>query len=205
MGGPGSGHSWRYGSKDTVEDHRSIDVRRWKREGWLTSGQSRTIRWSRGGETTATISVRIESWRVVLSYRIRQHGGDWESVEEPISLTTTPGIFGGYRTWFQCPAVGCGRRVALLYGAGKYFACRHCYNLAYPSSREDADGRATRRADRIRERLRWEPGILNGDGDKPKWMRWRTFERLAARHEELVDMSLVGAMMKLGIGADILA
>jgi len=203
MGGSGSGHRRRYGTKDTVENHRSIDIRRWKREGWLAPGQSLTIRWSQGEETTATIGVRTESWRVVLSYRIRQGASDWESVEEPISLITTPGTFGGYRTWFQCPAVGCGRRVALLYGAGKYFACRHCYNLAYPSSREDAGGRATRRADKIRKRLGWEPGILNGDGGKPKWMRWRTFERLTTKHDQLVELSLVGAMLKFGIRADI--
>src|ERR1700730_10930955 len=71
----------------------------------------------------------------------------------------------------------CGRRVAILYGGG-IFACRRCYRLAYASSRENAGGRATRRADRLRARLAWEPGILNGEGGKPKWMRWRTFERL---------------------------
>lgn len=42
--------------------------------------------------------------------------------------------------------------------------------------------RATRRADRLRERLGWEPGILNGTGDKPKGMHWRTSERLKASH-----------------------
>jgi hypothetical protein len=43
-------------------------------------------------------------------------------------------------TWFICPAVGCGRCVAILYGGG-IFACRHCYRLAYASSREEAGGR----------------------------------------------------------------
>ena len=51
--------------------------------------------------------------------------------------------------------------------------------LAYASAREDVCDRATRRADRLRARLGWEPGILNGNGGKPKWMRRRTFERLA--------------------------
>jgi hypothetical protein len=35
------------------------------------------------------------------------------------------------------------------------------YQLAYTSSREDAGGRATMRADRLRAQLGWEPGILN--------------------------------------------
>jgi hypothetical protein len=69
----------------------------------------------------------------------------------------------GSRAWFICPAVGCGRRVAILYG-GSIFACRHCYQFAHASSREDAGDRATRRADKLRARLDWEPGILNGRG-----------------------------------------
>jgi hypothetical protein len=34
--------------------------------------------------------------------------------------------------------VGCGRRVGKLYlpPGGKYFGCRHCYNLTYTSSNE---------------------------------------------------------------------
>jgi hypothetical protein len=98
--------------------------------------------------------------------------------------------------------VGCGRRVALLYGAGKCFACRRCYRLAYPNSRERTGGRPTTQADRIRERLGWKPGILNGEGDKPKWMRWLTFERLTAEHDELIDRSLLTIMLKFGIGEE---
>jgi hypothetical protein len=87
--------------------------------------------------------------------------------------------------------------VAILYG-GNIFACRHCYRLAYPCQRETADDRAARRADRIRARLRWEPGILNGDGGKPKGMRWRTFERLTVEHEAFVGKSLAGIAKRFG-------
>jgi hypothetical protein len=44
------------------------------------------------------------------------------------------------RWWFICPLVvndrPCRRRVAKLYGAGKYFGCRTCKGLAYESSQE---------------------------------------------------------------------
>ena len=98
---------------------------------------------------------------------------------------------------FIWPAAGCGRRVAILYGGG-IFACRRCYQLAYPSAREDVSDRAARRADRLRARLHWEPRILNGGGEKPKWMRWRTFDRLAAEHDQLLGRSMQGIMLKLG-------
>ena len=87
--------------------------------------------------------------------------------------------------------------MAILYGGG-IFACRHCYQLAYASSREDAGDRAIRRADRLRARLGWEPGILNGEGGKPKWMRWRTFERLSAEYDAVIGRSMRELMLKLG-------
>jgi hypothetical protein len=58
------------------------------------------------------------------------------------------------------------------------------------SAREDAGGRARRRVERIRERLGWEPGILNGLGPNPKGMRWRTFHRLIEEHDRPVNRSL---------------
>ena len=91
----------------------------------------------------------------------------------------------------------CGRRVAILYG-GKVYACRHCYRLAYRCQREASDDRATRQADKLRDRLGWEAGILNGNGCKPKGMHWRTFDRLETRHDALVNESLAGAFEKFG-------
>jgi hypothetical protein len=88
--------------------------------------------------------------------------------------------------------------VAILYGGG-IFACRRCYQLAYASAREDVCDRAARRADRLRARLGWEPGILNGNGGKPKWMRRRTFERLAAEHDQFVGQSMQAAALKFGV------
>jgi hypothetical protein len=110
----------------------------------------------------------------------------------------TPCTYGGQRAWFRCPAVGCGQRVALLYG-GRIFACRHCYRLTYRSQRETPDDRLARRADKIREQLGWELGILNGSGWKPKGMHWRTFRRLTAEHDALVHASLTGMAQRLGL------
>ena len=116
----------------------------------------------------------------------------------PVTLEWTPCNLGGRRLWFRCPARGCGRRVAILFG-GSVFACRHCHKLAYASQRERGDYRDTRRADRIREKLQWEPGILNGDGYKPKGMHWRTYERLVVQHDAHVEESLAGMARRLGL------
>jgi hypothetical protein len=115
-----------------------------------------------------------------------------------VYLDWTDCNFGGQRAWFHCPALGCGRRVAILYLGGGIFACRHCYQLAYPSQREPDYDRAARRADKIRKRLCWEQGILNPKGwQKPKGMHWKTFERLNKEHDALVEISLAGIAAQL--------
>ena len=198
MGGVGIGRRWHFGASDTTDDYRSIDVRRWRRDGLLSPHQSFGWQWSRHGEVVASIQVRTEPDRVILTYRHRSGGSDWQDESYPVCLDWTTCHLGGQRPWFLCPARGCGRRVAILYG-GAIFACRHCYRLAYPSQRETDGDRAARRADRIRERLGWEPGILNGNGLKPKGMHWRTFERLTAEHDAYVEKSLAGMAQQFGI------
>ncbi len=199
MGGYGSGGHWRHHSRETVEDCRFLDVRRWRRDGLLRPGNWFNWQWSRDGVAVANIDVRVEEGRVTLTYRFRRREEEWESIVEPIPIESTPGTYGGLRFWFLCPAVGCGQRVALLYGSDRYFACRHCYRLAYPSTRENRGDRAVRRADRIRSRLGWEPGILNGEGLKPKWMRRKTFRRLSTTHYQLVSYALRVMAERLGI------
>ena len=200
MGGVGSGRRWHYGAKDTTEGYRSIDVRRWKRDGLLTPGHAFGWQWSRHGEIFASIRVRTETDRVILTYRHRNRGEEeWQDESYPVYLDWTPCHLGGERPWFLCPARGCGRRVAILYGGG-IFACRHCYQLAYPSQREVAYDRAARQADKIRERLGWEQGILNPKGwEKPKGMHWRTFERLNKEHDRFVAISLAGIAARFNL------
>lgn len=193
MGGLGSGRRWHFGAKDTTVDYRKLDVRRWAREGYLTPGRAFGWRWSLDGETVASIRVQAEDQAVRLKYRTRANGEDWRDMNYRVWLDRTPCHYGGERVWFLCPARGCGRRVALLYG-GAVFACRHCYDLAYPVQREDASDRAARRAEKLRERLGWECGLFDLDGDKPKGMHWRTFHRLATQAERAEQESL-GLMM----------
>jgi hypothetical protein len=125
----------------------ALCVRRWAREGVLRPGYRGGWQWTREGESVASIQLRAEQDRVILIYRHRSGDAEWKDEQYPVRIVRTPCNLGSSRAWFICPAVGCGRRVAVLYGGG-IFACRHCYRLAYASSREDAGGRATRRADR---------------------------------------------------------
>ena len=195
MGGFGSGRG--QGGKDTTSDMRPLDICKLQRDGLLAPGRAFGWHWTVNGEEVASIQMRTEVDRVILNYRSRNNGGEWQPMEYPVNLEWTPCHLGGRRAWFLCPAKGCGRRVAILFG-GSVFACRHCHKLAYECQRETDDDRSARRADTIRRRLGWQAGILNGGGAKPKGMHWRSFNRLHAEHNAFVNKSVAGMMRKFG-------
>ena len=96
--------------------------------------------------------------------------------------------------------VHCYRWVTKLYGAGVYFLCRHCYQLAYACQREDRYVRASRRADNIRMRLGGDPGTALPFPERPKGMHHRTYERLRSevmKSETLVDGRLAVLLSRL--------
>jgi hypothetical protein len=195
MGGYNSG---RRGGKRTTDEMHILDIRKIERAGLLKPGCSFGWQWARGGDKIASINMRTDTDRVTLTYRSRTNGGEWQDMNYPVYLAWTNCNYGGQRAWWLCPAVGCGKRVAVLFG-GKVYACRHCHQLAYPTQRQQAHDRACNRADTIRKRLGWEAGILNGNGGKPKGMHWRTFARLQAAHDAHVNQSLAGMAAKMGM------
>lgn len=198
MGGYGSGRRPTRNA-GTVTDMRRLDVRKMKREGSLDDGRSGWWQWRMDGEVVASIGYQVLPGALRLTYNVRDRNGRQESMDYRVVLEWTPCTYGGARVWFRCPS--CDRRVAILYG-GRVFACRQCQRLAYDCQREKLDDRATRQADKLRARLGWMPGVLNGGGPKPKWMRWRTFRQLKARHDEQVDRVISGARQRFGIFGD---
>jgi hypothetical protein len=181
MGGFGSGRPSGSG-RDTVESCRSIDVNGLHRAGCLRPGWRGGWQWTRDGEKVASITLRAETDRLHLSYRVRIGGGKWEEVEETVRVLRVPCRFGGARPYFICPGVvngiSCGRRVAKLHGSGRFFLCRHCYRLAHASQSEGGWDRALRRANKIRQRLGGDPGMAAPFPKKPKGMWQRTYQRL---------------------------
>lgn len=196
MGGFGSGRGQR--GKSTTSDMHPLDIRRLHRAGLLTPGRVFSWQWTVCGREVSSIQMRSEADRLVLIYRNRSHGGEWQPMEYPVYLEWTGCNLGGRRVWFRCPARGCGRRVAVLYG-GSIFACRHCHNLAFECQRETDDDRALRRADTIRRRLGWQPGIANLPGGRPKGMHYRTYLRLLNEYNTFANASWVGMAERLGL------
>ena len=199
MGGYSSG---RRGGRSTTDDMRSLDVRRLKREGLLMPGGSFGWNWTRNNETVATINIRVNTDSVYLSYQQSWRGETWRYCGNTVLIDWTDCNFGGHRAWWRCPAAGCGRRVAVLYSGRGAYTCRHCLGLAYCSQRENQTDLAARRANKIRDRLGWDRGILNLPGGRPKGMHWRTYMGLVIENTNSTNAALSGLGRQLGILED---
>lgn len=194
MGGRGSGRRSSYCGKPETNDSMPLDIRKLARAGVLMPGLSFSWQWLVNDRQVAGISIRVDfNQGMVLSYRMKSTG---EVVEQRVHTQTSPCHLGGQRYWFTCPR--CGQRVAVLYAPGRNFACRQCGGLGYATQKEGAGDRASTKADKLRKRMGWEAGILNGDGGKPKGMHWKTYQQLKSRHDVLVQVSFLDIGRKLG-------
>jgi len=169
----------RRAERNTTDEYRSIDIRRWQRDGLLAPPSYFQWSWTRNGERVASIGVRLQAESVTLIYTHSRPDSEPRAMEYAVTLERTPCNYGGERVWFRCPARGCGRRVAILYSAG-YFVCRHCLQLAYESQREQPHYRALHRAQAIHEKL-GGTRIIDDPVFKPKGMHWRAYDRHMAR------------------------
>jgi hypothetical protein len=105
-----------------------------------------------------------------------------------VQLTRTEPTFGGHRWWFLCPRTG--RRTTKLFlpNGGWHFWSRQTYGLGYACQREDRFSRLQRRAATLNRELGgqgWSTWDL--PSPKPKWMRWRTYERKIARWQRTAE------------------
>ena len=188
MGGVGSGGWYRYGTKETVEDHKKLDVNSLHRKGLLEPGCVAHVSWSRGENSLGSIGFEAKDGCLILEYRHKRNSSEeWEEVEYPVRLTWTPCNYGGSRPWFVCPGVvngyHCGRRVGKLYSGGKYFLCRHCYDLTYQSRKDGQKYRALHKCQRIRRRLGGSANMTLPFPPKPKGMQFDTYFRLWHEHD----------------------
>lgn len=94
-----------------------------------------------------------------------------EAVEMPL---------GGVRWWWSCPWSGALCADLFLTQGGHRFASRKALRLAYAVQRMTPRARQITRLRRQRVRLGGSVNVLGPMPDKPKWMRWRTYDRKLA-------------------------
>lgn len=137
-----------YSDRLTVEECRKISTKFLNQHHYFDSGVRRGgCTWSRNGEQIGSIGFSVSTLEDDEYIRFRYTQSDRNTDEKTeldykARIVSTPCNYGGRRWWFICPLVvdgrTCSRRVGALYlGGGKYFGCRHCYNLTYESSKEN--------------------------------------------------------------------
>ena len=155
MGGSGSG-LWRsMDAKTTVEECKILDCGKLQKDKLIREGvhHSGTLTWTncRTGEITSSAGFTVNTldpdtaWlelNYTITWKDDARCGEQEQIRERIGLTSTMLAWGKRRWWFRCQLIVngklCNRRVGKLYMPpdGKYYGCRHCYDLTYESSQE---------------------------------------------------------------------
>lgn len=185
MGGLGSG---RHGGAPVIEDGLVLSISALRRDGFLRRGwASGSLIWSTTHSKRRVADIGFErrigeeegTLRVFYTSTI---AGETTRSDYTIDMLATAQPLGGRRWWLICPLTGA--RCAKLYmpsGSTK-FAARTAYRrLAYRSQRAAPFDRACERAWDLRHKLGDRHGALGDSIEKPRWMRWRTFETKLAR------------------------
>ena len=147
-------------------------------------------RWTHDGKETARIGYRAMlgevSGTLELDYTATV-GGERRAITCALTLESLPCHYGGRRWCVCCPYTH--RRAWKLYKwAGVEWFCHRDAvkpRPTYASQRRSGSDRIIAQRWAIRRKLGDDFSDLFGEPIKPKWVRWRTFERYAARDAEL--------------------
>jgi hypothetical protein len=189
LGGFGSG---RYGGAVTAEATASYIIAISSLASSLRKGQclTRAVSFNEGQFPVVMTVDLTNEWNcfVELTHLTRDEREGGRIVTGRVQLTCTVPTYGGCRWWFLCPRTA--RRTTKLFlpNGGWHFWSRQAYGLGYACQREDRHRRLQRRAAMLNYQLGGEGwGTWNDPPAKPKWMRWRTYERKYERWDRAVE------------------
>jgi hypothetical protein len=183
-----------------LESGLKLDISRFARQGFIRFGAATgpvAIKWTNSytgdeiasGVITANMSDSYRGW-----FRIRIG-----QLDQQITLVALPRHFGGRQRFFLCPDTARRAMVLWLPPGARYFCCRERWGrqVAYSSQFMTAIDRAHRGKAKINSSLCAIGGFDPDEWDippKPKWMRWRTYDRMVEKfdhHEAFLDRGLL--------------
>ena len=106
-------------------------------------------------------------------------------LEQQLELTAQPRHFGGQQWYFMCPVMGGMCSVVWLPPGATRFYSRAAWGkqVAYSTQFESNFDRAITAREKVKACLIGDLNPRHWDlPPKPKWMRWRTYERLADKY-----------------------
>jgi hypothetical protein len=204
MGGSGSGRTGGYPTSEACASY-VLNVQ-WLNKAKLRDGAYGTtsVTFSDGFSVSMKVDMTNPANRFVELVHERNTGGGEEERYRVYLYRTRP-PFGGVRWWFCCPYTH--QTVAKLFlpRGGHRFWSRGAYRLGYACQREAPRDRMWRRARKIRRELGGGDNLMDDYPDKPKWMRWRTYDRkldlldsLETRADHLWGLGAMRLLARLG-------
>ena len=121
-----------YANTPTVEESLDLSISWLKRHGYLVGYKSGGMLWKQYGKESS-VSFKVDTENMYIQFQYNSNG---EPLDYKAWLSCSQPNFGGKRYYFNCPIVGCSKRVSVLYLVGKYFGCRKCHKIQYRSSRK---------------------------------------------------------------------
>ena len=188
-----------------LEDGLKLDLNHLARRGFVEFGANIGVR-----GITWTHSYWGQVARGIISAEMSDPHDAWLRIQigeavQRITLVSRSRNFGGRQWFFLCPVTG--RLATVLWkppGAAR-FCSRQAWGrqVAYASQFLDRDSRAHHGQSKISSRLcsigRFNPEDWNFP-PKPKWMRWKTYNRLEQkfdRYEDTLDSGIESLVTKL--------
>lgn len=188
-----------------LENGLKLNVNKLMRDGCAKSGElrRRSISWTRipSGEVVARGWIEID---------LRSEPFGWLELElgkikQKIQLRAVSRNFGGCQWYLMCPQTGKDASVLWLPPGANRFQSRQSWGrqVAYGSQFETRYDRALSAAQNIRYRLGGKNFVSLMDDippPKPKWMRWRTYDKMMQRcgaYEDIANDRLVEIVSRL--------
>jgi hypothetical protein len=189
MGGYGSG---RHGGTVTAEGTASYVLNISSLAPAFQKGQCLTgsLHFDEGRFPVVVTLDLTNEWNcfVELCHLTRDEREGGRTVTDRVHLTRTTPTYGGQRWWFLCPRTARRSTKLFLPNGGWHFWSRQAYGLGYACQREGRFDRLQRRAAMLNRQLGGKGwGTWDDPPTKPKWMRWRTYERKYERWEQVVE------------------
>lgn len=191
-----------------LESGLKLDLNRLARRGFIKPGAITGpvgIAWTDGytgqqiasGYITADMSGEQNGWLRIRLGRL----------DQLIGLVARRRHFGGRQWFFMCPHLHSLATVLWMPPGAHSFACRERWRrqVAYASQFMDRTARAHQGKAKINSRLCSTGGFDPDEWDlppKPKWMRWRTYNRMVEKfdgYEAMLEEGLAEAIMRLGL------
>ncbi|HLI17850.1 MAG TPA: hypothetical protein VKV22_06230 [Rhodanobacteraceae bacterium] len=201
---------WGGGWHPHIESALCLDVRKMFRTRAIWPGCDKSGSWvwtDSNGEQVSAIGYRATlgdaSGTLTLDYT-QGTGEDRKAITCTIALESLPCHYGGRRWFARCPYTH--RRAWKLYkwAAIEWFCCRDAITPkpTYASQRAGGLDRINSQRWALRRKLGDEYSTLFDEPVKPKWMRWRTFQRYLdrdARFEARESGYLFSLLGRLGV------